>query len=128
MITLKKDELTTEGVVPPADGDSGALTGLSVGLHVVTESGLHAVVLAHVVHAVTQEGLGGHEGVAGLEAVREDDLGTLSLEPLLLLCGAVGVDIWTGVWLTARGESVWISGLVSPERQSAGLKSEGNAE
>lgn len=50
--------------------------------------------------------------MAGLEVIREDDLGTLSLIQILLLCGAVGVDIWPSVWLTATEERVRLSGLV----------------
>lgn len=45
--------------------------------------------------------------MAGLEAVREDDFCTLSLEQLLFLCGAVGMDVWTSVWLTARERRVF---------------------
>lgn len=101
--------LTAEGVVPPADGDSGALTGLGVRLHIVAERRLHAVVLTHVVDAVTQESLGGHQRVAGLEAVRQDDMAALSLVKLLLICGAVGVDVWTSVGLTAAGTYGYIS-------------------
>jgi len=106
--------LTAEGVVPPADGDAGALAGLGVALHVVAQRRLHAVVLAHVVDAVAQEGLGGQQRVAGLEEVGEDDLGTLGLVLLLLLGGAVGVHIWTGVRLAAGRE-----GVTSVRRQRA---------
>lgn len=97
--------LTAEGVVPPADGDPRALTGLSVRLHVVTKCRFHAVILAHVVDAVTQESVGGHVRVAGLEAVREDDLGALRLVQLLFFCSAVGVDVRASVWLTATEDS-----------------------
>lgn len=51
--------------------------------------------------------------MAGLEAVREDDFSTLSLVQLLFFCGAVGVDVWTSVWLTAKEESVWMNGSVT---------------
>lgn len=47
--------------------------------------------------------------MAGLESVRQDDLGTLSLVCLLFFCGAVRSDIWTSVWLTAGGENVWMN-------------------
>lgn len=40
--------------------------------------------------------------MAGFEVVREDDPGTLRLVLLLFFCSAVGVDVWTSVWLTAR--------------------------
>lgn len=93
-------KLTTEGVVSPADGNSSTLTGLSVGLHVVAQGCLHAVVLTHVIDAVTQEGIRRHQRMAGPEAVREDDVGTLILIQLFLLCCAVRMDIWTSVWLT----------------------------
>lgn len=39
--------------------------------------------------------------MARLEAVRQDDGGALSLDLLLLLGRAVGVDVRTRVWLTA---------------------------
>lgn len=66
--------LTTEGGIPPADGDSSTLAGLSVGLHIVTESLLHAIIFTHVVEAVTQEPARGHHRVTGLKAIRQDDL------------------------------------------------------
>lgn len=44
--------------------------------------------------------------MAGLEAVREDDPGTLSFVQLLFLRRAVGVDVWTRVRLAASGGSV----------------------
>lgn len=123
MLTLNcyLSSLTTEGGVPPADGDSRALTGLSVCLHVVAQCRQHSVILTHVVDTVTQEGVGRHVRVAGLEAVREENFSTVSLIQLLFLCGAVGSDIWTSVWLTATEENVrmihlrWNSEHVSPK-------------
>ena len=94
-------QLTTEGGVPPADRHAGALAGLDVGLHVVTQRGLHAIVLAHVVHAVAQEGLRGHQSVAAAEAVREDDGGAQGFELRLLRRRAIGVDVRALVRLAA---------------------------
>lgn len=95
--------LTAEGAVPPADGDAGTLARLRVGLHVVAQRGLHAVVLAHVEDAVVPEDIWVHQSVAGLEAVRHDDVGTLGCVLDLLVIGAVRVDVRSVVWLTAEG-------------------------
>lgn len=109
--------LTAEGVVPPADGDPRALTGLSIRIHIVTKRCLHSVILAHIVDAVTQESVGGHVRVAGLEAVREDDVGTLRLVQFLFFCSAVGVDVWACVWLTATEESGRMKGFIQAVTQ-----------
>lgn len=102
-------KLTTEAVVSPADGNSSTVTGLSIGLHVVAQGHLHAVVLTHVIDAVTQEGIRRHQRMAGPEVVREDDVGTLILIQLFLLCSAVRMDIWTCVWQTAieKNNDTW---------------------
>lgn len=97
--------LTAEGVVPPADGDSCALTGLSVRLHIVAQSQRHAIVLTHVVDAVTNKGLRGHQSVTGLKSVGEENLAAVGLVELLFLCSAVGMDVWTSVWLAAKKKS-----------------------
>lgn len=95
--------LTTEGAVPPADGDAGTLACLGVCLHIVAECGIHAVVLAHVEHTGVTEDFGVHQCVAGLEAVRHDDIGALGCVQLLLTIAAVRVKVWAIVWLTAGG-------------------------
>lgn len=105
--------LTTECVVPPADGYSSTLTGLCISLHVVTECFLHAIILTHVINAVTQESFSRHHRMAGLETVREDYLCTLSLVQLLFFCSAIRVDVWTSVWLTSKGGNVWKNGFFS---------------
>lgn len=89
------------------------MAGLSVRLHVVAQGGLHAVVLAHVVDAVTQERVRGHHRVAGPEAGGGDDLLTLGLELLLLVCGAVGMYVRTGVRLTAAEENHYSQPIAS---------------
>lgn len=43
--------LTTECAVPPYNGDALIPTGVHIKLNYVTESGLHAVILAHVIDA-----------------------------------------------------------------------------
>lgn len=43
--------LTTKCVVPPYNGDALIPTGVHIKLNYVAESGLHAVILAHVMDA-----------------------------------------------------------------------------
>lgn len=44
--------------------------------------------------------------MAGPEELREDGVGTLVLVQLLLLGGAVRVDVWTSVWLAATEQTM----------------------
>lgn len=93
--------LTAEGVVPPADRDSGALTGLCVSLNVIAKRGLHAVVFTHVINAVAQESLWRNERVTGLEAIGQDRLCTLRPVDFFLLLITVGIEIRSWVGLAA---------------------------
>lgn len=47
--------LTTECAIPPFNGDSVIPAGVHIDLNYVTESGLHAVILAHVIDAALYE-------------------------------------------------------------------------
>lgn len=98
---LSLSPLTAEGAVPPGEaGDALALAGFHVGLDVVAEHRSHALVLAHVVQAVLQEGLGVDEGVAGL-ILGCQDLTAQSAQVLHLLWGAAGLLVLSVVWLAA---------------------------
>lgn len=111
-LSLKYLLLTTEGAVPPADGDTGTLARLGVCFHIVTECGIHAVILAHVIYTVVPEDVGVHQSVAGLKAVRHDDVSALGCVQFLLAIGAVRVNVWTIVRLTAGGEGKALFGPV----------------
>lgn len=84
---------------------------MGICLHIVTKCGIHAVVLAHVIHAVIPEDIGVHQSMAGLKAVGHDDVRTFGCIQFLLAIGAIRVNIRTVVWLTAGGKRksiIWI--------------------